>query len=101
MRRRQDRDILEDRKRRRNVFVGQIVMQRRKADPPRNKRQRQQRLDLGREVQSSFVRHMVIERLFSGTIAKENPLLLLAVPDGNGKHAVQLVDKIMALFFVE
>ena len=60
-----------------------------------------QGLDLGSEIKRAVVGERVIERLHTEAIAGDEQFALVLVPDGEGKHAAQMLDATASVFFVE
>ena len=83
-----------------HVLVAQVVMKRFEVQPAFETRDRQQRLQLGREVQRA-VMLPVVQRLLSHPVARQQSDLLAAVPDRHREHAVDVLGQALAMVFPE
>ncbi len=83
-----------------HVEEGQILQHRVGVDAFVSAGQPPDRPRLGGEPQLSFV-DLVVEGLDSERIASQEEVSFPAVPDGEGEHAVELVDALRPLFFVQ
>ena len=73
-----------------NIFIAEIFAEGSGIQVALNSGVLQERLNLGCEDQFSC-RKAIVQRLFAHSIACEEQGFLLTVPQGEGKHAVELV----------
>src|SRR5258708_1520400 len=92
--------VTENRQRIGNVAECQIRIERLNTDLAKELGMFPQRLQLRTEDQRAARGDRVIERLLPHTIACEKERAGVGVPDGESKHAAQMIDTASAIFFV-
>src|SRR5258705_12280179 len=83
-----------------NVFEAEIFAESSEIQVAPNTGVLQKRLNLGREDQFSR-REAIVQRLFAHAIAREEEGFFLAVPQGESKHAVELIQSFRSALFVQ
>ena len=78
---------------------GEEVRQAARVNLPRNGGVGEDRLDLRTEDQPPMI-VVVIERLLTDPVAREEQAVARLVPDGNGKHAIEAFQAIRPPFFI-
>src|SRR5262249_16908026 len=98
MRRRQFPDVLEDRPRRRDVTVGQIIVERSGVDVACDVGMAKQRVKLGGENKLS-VAQCVKERLLANAITREEQRPRRVVPERESEHSTEGFDAVRPTVF--
>ncbi len=84
----------------RQISKRQILRQRRAIELWINPAMRQHRFDL-RSEQQPLRRQFVVQRLDAQAVARDEERFRVAIPDGKGEHAAQVLHTIRAVLFEE
>src|SRR5712691_7020548 len=92
--------VLKDRQRIRDVAKRKVSIECFYADLAAKLRMLAQGFQLRTEDQYAARRDRVIQRFLAHAIARDEKLAFARIPDGEGKHAAQMVDTTCAVLFV-